>query len=195
MTEVLAILIYSNIMNNGNFFTFNTPGYHHYYPPFGAGQQTRQVTNVNIGDSRSGQYYPGPSIREGRDTLDPPVIDVDEENPTPNPKQKAAVNDDHAQPPNPTTSVAVKEIYPEKKKEAKVFIFRPNLQEITTPSDLGEELFLQFGDKIVPDTDDFPIGYFRGQTKLWIRTNSDLADAWDLLSNLVKAVDHCGYMV
>ena len=26
------------------------------------------------------------------------------------------------------------------------------------------------------------IGYFRGQTKLWIRTNSDLADAWDLLS-------------
>ena len=63
-----------------------------------------------------------------------------------------------------------------------MLIFCPNPQEITTPSDLREELFLQFGDKIVPDTDDFPIGYFRGQTKLWIRTNSDLADAWDPLS-------------
>ena len=76
----------------------------------------------------------------------------------------------------------MKVINPEKKKEAKVFIFRPNPQEITTPSDLREELFLQFGDKIVPDTDDFPIGYFRGQIKLWIRTNSDVADIWDLLS-------------
>ena len=93
------------------------PGYHHYYSPFGAGQQIRQVANVNIGDSTLGslaQYYSGPSLRKSGDTLDPSVIDVDEENPTPNPKQKTVANDnDHAEPPNPTISVVVKVINPE----------------------------------------------------------------------------------
>lgn len=60
-------------------------------------------------------------------------------------------------------------------------MFRRNPEEITTPSELREELLQQFGDKIVPNTDDFEIGYYKGQTKLWIRTDSDLKDAWSLL--------------
>ena len=182
-------------MNNGNFFNFNAPGYHHYYPPFGAGQQPRQVTNVEVGNhilAGSGQNlpsYPGPSYEARQNDQPGILIDVDEE--TPNPKQRPVIYNDQSESSSSKISIAVKVINPEKKKETKVFMFHPNPEEIMTPSELREELFQQFGDKIVPSTDDFEIGYYRGQTKLWF----ELTMIWKMCGIYsVKVVDRCGYM-
>lgn len=47
---------------------------------------------------------------------------------------------------------------------------------------------MQFGAEIVPTTDDFEIGYFRGQQKLWIRTDDDVKDAWSQLERGVGSL-------
>lgn len=80
-------------------------------------------------------------------------------------------------------SIAVRVVNPEKKKESKVFKLRSICtKDITTPQQLRDELFTQFGDEIVSDSCDFAVGYFRGQQKLWIRTAEDLEEAWSLVS-------------
>ena len=79
-------------------------------------------------------------------------------------------------------SIAVRVVNPEK-KESKVFKLRSICtKDITTPQQLRDELFTQFGDEIVSDSCDFAVGYFRGQQKLWIRTAEDLEEAWSLVS-------------
>jgi len=73
----------------------------------------------------------------------------------------------------------LKVINPANKKDAKNFVLRPS-DEIQTPQQLRDEIVKQFGDK-VPHTNDFEVGYFRGQHKVWIMTDDDLADAWSIL--------------
>ena len=79
-------------MNNGNFFNFNAPGYHH-YQPFGSRQQPRQVANVEVGNrvlaAGSGHNLPqtqapyaGPTYEAGQSELPGIVTDVDDEPPT-----------------------------------------------------------------------------------------------------------------
>jgi len=66
----------------------------------------------------------------------------------------------------------LKVINPANKKDARNFVLRPS-NEIPTPQQLRDEIVKQFGDK-VPLTNDFEIGYFPGQHKVWIMTDDDL---------------------
>ena len=77
-------------------------------------------------------------------------------------------------------TVSAKVINPSNKKDIIVFLFRAVPKNIISPNQLREEFLEQFGEDIVPNGD-FPVGYFRGQQKVWIRTESDLKDAWSLL--------------
>lgn len=65
-------------------------------------------------------------------------------------------HDSDAESSSSTINVPVKVINPEK-KNLKVFMFCPTPESITTPKELREELF---GNKIVPHTNDFEVGYF-----------------------------------
>ena len=41
----------------------------------------------------------------------------------------------------------------------------------------------QFGSELVPDNLDFPVGYMKGGSKVWIRTASDVSDVWGFVRN------------
>ena len=78
-----------------------------------------------------------------------------------------------------SVTCTLKVINPANKKDAKNFVLRP-FDQIQTQQQLRDEIVKQFGDK-VPHTNDFEVGYFRGQQKVWIMTDDDLADAWSIL--------------
>ena len=66
-------------------------------------------------------------------------------------------------------SVTLKVINPANKKDTKIFLLRRSC-EIDTPHKLRKEIVKQYGDQ-VPHTNDFEVGYFRGQQKVWIMTD------------------------
>lgn len=41
----------------------------------------------------------------------------------------------------------------------------------------------QFGSELVPDDLDFPVGYTKGGSKVWIRTATDVLDVWNFVSS------------
>ena len=41
-----------------------------------------------------------------------------------------------------------------------------------------EEIQKQFGSALILDTHQLPVGYFKGSTKITIRTDADVADIW-----------------
>ena len=55
---------------------------------------------------------------------------------------------------------------------------------------LKKEILKQFGSELVPGDLDFPTGYTKSGTKVWIRTDSDVADVWSFLRNN-EAVSLC----
>ena len=77
----------------------------------------------------------------------------------------------------------VKVINPSKKSQCQTFVLRNVSSNLSTPTDLKEEILQQFGSDLVPDDLDFPIGYTRSGTKVWIRTASDVQDVWRFIRN------------
>lgn len=78
----------------------------------------------------------------------------------------------------------VKVINPAKKSQCQTFVLRGvSGSTITTPMHLKKEILKQFGSELVPGDLDFPIGYTKSGTKVWIRTDSDVADVWSFLRN------------
>ena len=87
----------------------------------------------------------------------------------------------------PTTSATnkkkinfnVKVINSPKIKDCPVYVLR-NVDEttLTTHRKLIEEIQKQFGSAMIPDTHHLPVGYFKGSTKITIRTDADVADIW-----------------
>ena len=74
-----------------------------------------------------------------------------------------------------------KVINPDKKSESQTFVLRNISGEVSTPSQLKEEILKQFGPELVPNDLDFPIGYTKGGNKVWIRTASDVQDVWSFV--------------
>ena len=67
-------------------------------------------------------------------------------------------------------------------KKSKTYILR-NIacHKISTPTGLKEEILAQFGSDLVSDKLDFPVGYVKGGTKVWIRNESDVQDVWNFV--------------
>ena len=73
----------------------------------------------------------------------------------------------------------VKVINPSKRSQCQTFVLRGvSSNNISTPKQLKEEILKQFGRELVPGDLDFPVGYTKSGTKVWIRTESDIADVW-----------------
>ena len=72
----------------------------------------------------------------------------------------------------------VKVINPDKRSESQTFVLRSVSSGVSTPTQLKEEILKQFGSELVPDNLDFPVGYMKGGSKVWIRTASDVSDVW-----------------
>ena len=54
---------------------------------------------------------------------------------------------------------------------------------LTTHRKLIEEIQNQFGSVLIPETHQLPVGYFKGTTKITIRTDADVADIWTCVRN------------
>ena len=76
-------------------------------------------------------------------------------------------------------NINVKVLNKGKLKDCPVYVLR-NIDESKqlTRRELIKELQSQFG-SIVPETCQLPIGYFKGSTKITIRTDADIADIWE----------------
>ena len=69
-----------------------------------------------------------------------------------------------------------------KVKDCPVYVLRGvNEQLITTPKKFREEIEKQFGSKIVPKGKEFPFGYMKGSTKVYIRNDADILDVWNFV--------------
>jgi len=54
-----------------------------------------------------------------------------------------------------------------------------DVNKLSTWRELIEELQKQFGTTIIPESYQLLIGYFKGSTKITIRTDADIADIWE----------------
>ena len=76
----------------------------------------------------------------------------------------------------------VRVINPDDKRESQVYVLRDVSERVVCdPKSLTEELRTQFGGDIVSDKLEFPIGYVKGGTKVWIRTESYVQDVWNFV--------------
>ena len=138
-------------------YTFNGQGYNHYYGPlYGQGLAPEYQPGHDQAASQRQQL----PVRGARDT---------------GTSTRSASSQNES---SFVSSVTLKVINPANKKDTKNFVLRPC--EIETPQQLRDEILKQYGDK-VPHTNDFEVGYFRGQQKVWIMTDDDLNDAWSML--------------
>ena len=81
-----------------------------------------------------------------------------------------------------TVKLNVKVINPEKKSQSETYVLRNiSCHKISTPDGLKEEILTQFGSDMVSNKLDFPVGYMKGGTKVWIRTESDVQDVWSFV--------------
>ena len=61
-------------------------------------------------------------------------------------------------------------------------------------SELREQVASQLGSKVVSQRPEFAIGYFSGQTKVWINDESDLKLVWQLIQKSSNTMLWCdGY--
>ena len=61
-------------------------------------------------------------------------------------------------------------------------------------SELREQVASQLGPKVVSQRPEFAIGYFSGQTKVWINDESDLKLVWQLIQKSSNTMLWCdGY--
>ena len=84
-----------------------------------------------------------------------------------------------------------KVINPYKKSESQMFVLRNISGEVSTPSQLKEEILKQFGPELVANDLDFPIGYTKGGNKVWIRTASDVQDVWSFVRGTTAVTLWC----
>ena len=75
----------------------------------------------------------------------------------------------------------VKVINPNKKSQSQTFVLRSISSAISTPMQLKEEILKQFCSELVPDDLEFPVGYTKGGSKVWIRMASDVQDVWSFV--------------
>ena len=80
------------------------------------------------------------------------------------------------------SNLNVKIINPDKKRLCETYVLHNvSVDEITTPSQLKEVILAQFGGELVSSDLDFPVGYMRSGTKVWIRSTSDIQDVWQFV--------------
>ena len=53
---------------------------------------------------------------------------------------------------------------------------------ISTPQQLRQQILKQFGEKLVSSKLDFPVGYMKAGSKVWICSDADITDVWSLIS-------------
>ena len=74
------------------------------------------------------------------------------------------------------------ELNPAKKSEYETRMLRSiESHKISTPMALRKEILTQLDIDYVSSKLDFAVGYMKGGTKLWIRTASDIQDAWSFV--------------
>ena len=82
-----------------------------------------------------------------------------------------------------TFNVNVKLINPSKKSLFETYVLRGvGSCNVITPMHLKQQILEQFGSKLVSHRLDFPIGYTKLGSKLWIRTDADVNDVWSFLA-------------
>ena len=79
--------------------------------------------------------------------------------------------------------IIIKLINPDKKSIFETYVLREvGAFNISTPLQLKEHIFKQFGDQLVSSRLDFPVGYIKAGSKVWIRTDADIKDVWSFIS-------------
>ena len=53
---------------------------------------------------------------------------------------------------------------------------------ISTPQQLRQQILKQSGEKLVSSKLDFPVGYMKAGSKVWICSDADITDVWFLIS-------------
>ena len=72
-------------------------------------------------------------------------------------------------------NVNVKLINPDKKSMYATYVLREvGSFNISTPLQLRQQILKQFGDKLVSSKLDFPVGYMKAGSKLWIHSDDDI---------------------
>ncbi len=80
-------------------------------------------------------------------------------------------------------NVNVRVIKPNRKSQYETYVLRNiGSHNISTSKGLKEEIFRQFGSDIVSGKLDFPVGYMKGGSKVWVRASSDIEDIWTFVS-------------
>jgi len=75
----------------------------------------------------------------------------------------------------------VRLINPMKKKEYETYVLRDIPKEsLSSPMDLKEELYKQFGNDLVSPSLSFAVGYVKGSSTVSIRTPDDMNDVWKM---------------
>ena len=93
-------------------------------------------------------------------------------------KEKQTVRHANSVKSNPV-NLNVKIINPDKKRLCETYVLHNvPVSEITTPLKLKEVILAQFGGELVSSDLNFPVGYMRSGTKVWIRSTSDIQDVW-----------------
>ena len=81
----------------------------------------------------------------------------------------------------------LKVINPDKKSEYQVYTLKNLSPTVFENLDkFRKEILGQVGTSMVSQKPDFTIGYFSGQTKVWIKNQSDLKHVWQLTLSLVN---------
>ena len=52
---------------------------------------------------------------------------------------------------------------------------------MSTPMDLRNELYKQFGADLISPSLDFSVGYIKGNSKVTIRSAADMSDVWSMV--------------
>lgn len=97
-------------------------------------------------------------------------------------KQEDQLKTLQGKPATKPVNLNVKIINPEKKSVSETYVMRDlSCETISTPSKLIKEIAEQFGE-LVPSDLKFPVGYFKGTTKVWIRSENDIQDVWSFIN-------------
>ena len=79
-------------------------------------------------------------------------------------------------------NVNVKLINPDKKSHFETYVLRGvGPQNVTSSIHLKQQIFEQLGCKLVSSKLDFPVGYNKLGSKLWIRSDADIKDVWSFM--------------
>ena len=80
-------------------------------------------------------------------------------------------------------NVNTKIINPDKKSIYETYVLRMvGSSNISTPQQLRQQILKQFGEKLVSSKLDFPVGYMKAGSKVWICSDADITDVWSLIS-------------